>query len=187
MDRQLVAIVFVAALGSAGQATAAGGTTTDQAVSLTYAATHWSASPAANLTGVDNAGDLAALLDGRGLSSLVIGPGAGIGEATRSLVAEALAGRRNPPALVLDADALTAFSGSPDALFAAIGEAGGRHVVLTPHDGEFERLFPDLAHDLSLSRLDRARRAAERSGAVVVSKGADTVIAAPSGRATTRQ
>ncbi len=132
---------------------------------------------------VDNAGDLAALLDGRSLSSLVIGPGAGIGEATRALVTEALAGRRNPPALVLDADALTAFSGEPGALFAAIGEAGGRHVVLTPHDGEFERLFPDLAHDLALSRLDRARRAAERSGAVVVSKGADTVIAAPSGRA----
>ncbi len=57
MDRQLVAIVFVAALGSGGQAAAAGGTTTDQAVSLTYAATHWSASPAANLTGVDSAGD----------------------------------------------------------------------------------------------------------------------------------
>jgi hydroxyethylthiazole kinase-like uncharacterized protein yjeF len=132
---------------------------------------------------VDNAGDLAALLDGRGLSSLVIGPGAGIGEATRALVAESLAGRRSPPALVLDADALTAFSGEPGALFAAIGEAGDRHVVLTPHDGEFERLFPDLAHDPALSRLDRARRASERSGAVVVSKGADTVIAAPSGRA----
>lgn len=132
---------------------------------------------------VDNAGDLAAFLDGRGLSSLVIGPGAGVGEATRGLVTESLARRRNLPAVVLDADALTAFSSDPDALFAAIGGSQGPGVVLTPHDGEFERLFPDLAHDLSLSRLDRARRAAEWSGAVVVSKGADTVIASPSGRA----
>ena len=107
--------------------------------------------------------------------AVIIGPAAGVGEATaRNL--EALA--RTGAALVVDADALTSFRHDPEALFACLD----RDDVLTPHPGEFERIFPGLLAR-SPERIAAAREAARRAGAVVLLKGPDTVVAAPDGRA----
>ncbi len=123
--------------------------------------------------------DVAALTDwiaDRRLSAFVLGPGFGVGTKAREF-AEALIGRP----LVLDADGLTAFAEEPQALFARLAAAPG-HCVLTPHAGEFARLFPDLAEDRALGKPEKALRAARRASAVVLYKGADTVIASPDGR-----
>lgn len=124
----------------------------------------------------DTAEDVTAILDDPRHNTLAIGPGAGVGEDTKSKTLAALKSKAN---LVLDADALTSFEAEPDQLFAAIHAHLGE-VVLTPHDGEFRRLFPDLA---GLPKLERGIGAAKRSGAIVVLKGPDTVIASPDGRA----
>ncbi|MFD1744288.1 NAD(P)H-hydrate dehydratase [Rhizobium helianthi] len=110
------------------------------------------------------------------ISAAVIGPGFGVGEGLRSYV-HASAARP----MVLDADAITAFAERPDELFALAAGSEPRQ-ILTPHEGEFARLFPDLAADKTIGKLERAKRAAERAHAVIVYKGADTVIAAPDGR-----
>jgi NAD(P)H-hydrate epimerase len=107
-------------------------------------------------------------------NAFLIGPGSGVSARTRDAVLAALAARR---ALVLDADATTVFADQPARLFSAI--AGP--VLLTPHEGEFRRLFPDL--DGAAGKVERVRAAARRSGATVLLKGADTVVAAPDGRA----
>jgi hydroxyethylthiazole kinase-like uncharacterized protein yjeF len=118
---------------------------------------------------------LAALLADRRLNTVALGPGLGVGAAARDLVRAAVGGERS---VVLDADALTSFADTPDALFAAIA---GRPVVLTPHTGEFSRLFK---FDRQISdKVEITRLAAKTSGAVVLLKGPDTVIAAPDGRA----
>jgi NAD(P)H-hydrate epimerase len=135
---------------------------------------------AAALTGiiVQPAGDLGAfraLLADPRRNAALIGPGAGLGGATCDKVLAILAaGKRT----VLDADALTSFADNAEVLFGAICSP----CVLTPHEGEFARLFARVL-DGSGSKLERACRAAQLSGAVMLLKGNDTVIAAPDGRA----
>jgi ADP-dependent NAD(P)H-hydrate dehydratase / NAD(P)H-hydrate epimerase len=131
---------------------------------------------AAALTGiiVQAAGgldDFRALLADPRRNAALIGPGAGVGEETRDKVLAILAAKKRT---VLDADALTSFAKNAEVLFGAIHSP----CVLTPHEGEFARLF-----DGSGSKLERACRAARTSGAVMLLKGNDTVIAAPNGRA----
>jgi ADP-dependent NAD(P)H-hydrate dehydratase / NAD(P)H-hydrate epimerase len=108
------------------------------------------------------------------VDAAVIGPAAGVTETT---VLNVLALARTGAALVLDADAITVFRDDPEELFSVLD----RDDVLTPHPGEFERLFPGLLK-AAPERITAARRAAEQAGAVVLLKGADTVIAAPDGR-----
>jgi hydroxyethylthiazole kinase-like uncharacterized protein yjeF len=105
----------------------------------------------------------------------VIGPAAGVNDET---LANVLALARTGAALVIDADALTVFRSDPEELFSALD----RDDVLTPHPGEFERVFPGVLKS-ARNKVEAAREAAQRAGAVVLVKGADTVIAAPDGRA----
>ncbi|THU04181.1 NAD(P)H-hydrate dehydratase [Lampropedia puyangensis] len=105
----------------------------------------------------------------------LIGPGAGVQSLTRDAVLNAAVAGKH---LVLDADALTVFADAPETLFTALA-ARDAETVLTPHEGEFTRLF-GMGGDAD--KCLRAQRAAQRAGAVLVFKGADTVIAAPDGR-----
>jgi ADP-dependent NAD(P)H-hydrate dehydratase / NAD(P)H-hydrate epimerase len=129
----------------------------------------------------DTAIEFAELLTDKRFNACVIGPGAGVNQRTRDFVLTALSAKRS---LVLDADALTSFAEAPDHLFEAIKASPESQVVLTPHEGEFPRLFSDISNKNPLrSKLERVRAAAERSGAVVLLKGPDTVVASPDGRA----
>jgi hydroxyethylthiazole kinase-like uncharacterized protein yjeF len=114
--------------------------------------------------------DLARLLVDSRYTAFSIGPGAGVSHATRLHALDMLATGKP---VVIDADAISAFASNPEELFQAIRGA----CVITPHEGEFKRIF-----DVTGDKLARARQAARRSGAIVVLKGADTVIAAPDGR-----
>ena len=114
--------------------------------------------------------DFQTLLADKRRNAVLIGPGAGVGAETRDKTLAILEAEKRA---VLDADALTSFADDPGTLFSAICSP----CVMTPHEGEFARLF-----DPTGSKPERARRAAKESGAVIVLKGADTVIASPDGR-----
>jgi hydroxyethylthiazole kinase-like uncharacterized protein yjeF len=132
------------------------------------------------LRAIDGADELRALLADERFNAVVLGPGLGVGASTRALVEVALDGER---AVVLDADALTSFSDDPAALFGAIASRQPG-VLLTPHRGEFNRLFNNVLEPIEgSSKVALARAAAKASGAIVLLKGADTVIATPDGRA----
>ncbi len=117
------------------------------------------------------------LLQDERFNSLVLGPGAGVTNALRDKVLSTIAAQRG---CVLDADALMAFESDPKSLFDHIHRYGGDNIVLTPHSGEFARLFGKV--DEAESKIEMVRIAAEASGAQVLLKGADTVIGAPDGR-----
>lgn len=145
----------------------------------------------APIKGVDS---LQAELRDRKVKAVCIGPGFGLGERLRSFVSVILqdgpgahpTADGNRIGVVLDADALTEFRDDPETLFAMLH----RGCVLTPHEGEFGRLFPDILAKLKepatkgpgYSKVDATREAAKRAGCVVLFKGADTVIAHPDGR-----
>ncbi len=120
---------------------------------------------------------LAEILDDVRKNAVLLGPALGVGAETCAMAEAALA---SGASTVLDADAITSFAEDATALARAIADIADRPVVLTPHDGEFHRLFPDLEEG---SKLARARAVAARMGAIIVLKGPDTVIAAPDGRA----
>ncbi|MGR3713817.1 MAG: NAD(P)H-hydrate dehydratase [Shimia sp.] len=134
------------------------------------------------LARVADADGLAEALGDARINALCLGPGMGL-ERAPDLVPVVLAAKR---ATVLDADALSAYAEAPNVLFEMLHE----NCVLTPHGGEFARLFPDIAAKLAevptkgpaYSKVDATREAAARAGCVVLCKGADTVIAAPNGR-----
>ncbi|MES1990240.1 MAG: NAD(P)H-hydrate dehydratase [Pseudomonadota bacterium] len=128
------------------------------------------------LTPCANADVLSKLLEDKRKNACLIGPGNGVGQGTRENVLAALL---SGAAIVLDADALTSFAENPRDLFVAITGYFAGPTVLTPHEGEFKRLFPNLAG----SRLSRARAAAREAGAIIVLKGPDTIIASPEGEA----
>jgi hydroxyethylthiazole kinase-like uncharacterized protein yjeF len=126
-----------------------------------------------------NAMALGMLLNDKRRNAVCIGPAAGVGSETCARVRAVLA---SSAASVLDADALSSFAQNPAELFAAIAELPDRPVILTPHESEFARLFSDLAN-VPEAKHERALKAAKRSGAIIILKGADTVIASPDGRA----
>jgi len=137
------------------------------------------ASLAVMVRAVDGAAELAEFLTDNRRNAVVLGPGGGVGQAMREQVAAALA---STAAVVLDADALTSFV--PAALAEMIEKRINRNVVLTPHDGEFSSLFKAIYEDPHVNaKLEKARAAARTSGAIVLLKGADTVVASPDGRA----
>lgn len=132
---------------------------------------------------VDGAAGLTDLLDSEKIAALCLGPGLGLTEATKELVEVAM---KSGVKCVLDADGLSIYQNNENVLVELLHE----NVVLTPHAGEFKRLFPDIAAKLTetptkgpaYSKVDATREAAKRAGCVVLFKGADTVIADPDGR-----
>lgn len=140
-------------------------------------AAHAAHSDAIMLSKMDNIGDLEIILSDKRINAISVGPGLDPNEQTRELVKLFLDNERS---VVLDAGALTAFSQQPDDLFNLINDRFAP-TILTPHDGEFARLFPDFASESD--KLSKTKSAAQRAGATIVLKGPDSVIAHSGGNA----
>ena len=122
-----------------------------------------------------------ALLADPRINAVVLGPGGGVGDEMRAKVRVAATGNR---AIILDADALTSFGENPKELFTILANQRLSTAILTPHEGEFYRLFSILRVYSSVNqKLEKALAASHETGSVVVLKGADTVVAGPDGRA----
>lgn len=122
--------------------------------------------------GLDGPAGLSEMLEDTRFNAICLGMGLGLTQITADLVRVALQANRT---VVLDADALSRFERAPDALFALLHP----EAVLTPHDGEFRRLFPDLADAPEKARATQS--AAERANAIVLRKGVETIVAGPDG------
>lgn len=130
---------------------------------------------------VDGPAELKEFLADARRNAVVLGPGGGVGETMREMVHAALGG---PSAVVLDADALTSFADDAETLARAIQERKAAATVLTPHQGEFARLFNRVSEGAEgSSKMERARAAAKYMAAIMLLKGPDTIVAAPDGRA----
>ncbi len=127
--------------------------------------------------GYETTKEFSKIVNSEKFSAFVIGPGNGVGAKTRGRVLEVLATGKP---CVLDADALTSFEAKPEALFKALHD----QAVLTPHLGEFRRLWPGLdpSHDSGADKITSTQDAAKRAGAVILLKGPDTVMAHPGGK-----
>jgi len=131
---------------------------------------------------VDGPAELTAFLADKRRNAIVLGPGGGVGPLMQEQVLAALASHA---AVVLDADALTSYAENPGPLVSAIRSRPERGAVLTPHHGEFSRVFSEIIDKANAnSKLEQTRLAADFCSAIVVQKGADTVVAEPGGRAT---
>ena len=129
----------------------------------------------------DDAGEFSELLSDRRINVVVMGPGGGIGEPMRELVLAALDGTR---AVVLDADGITSFVDDTKKLFTSLKSHHESPAILTPHEGEFVRIFKEKGQKVTVKqKLKECLDASHEADAIVVLKGADTVVAAPDGRA----
>jgi hydroxyethylthiazole kinase-like uncharacterized protein yjeF len=129
----------------------------------------------------DGPAEFLSLLTDRRINAVIMGPGGGTGAHMRELVLSALDG---PGVVVLDADALTSFVDDPKKLFTALHKRAESPAILTPHEGEFARLFNGKREKPAVKQKpEESRRASHEASAIVVLKGPDTVVAAPDGRA----
>ncbi len=130
---------------------------------------------------VDGPDEFRTFLQDRRINAVLLGPGGGTGAKMQANVLCALAENRS---VVLDADALTSFADNPEKLFTALSNRTSEGAILTPHEGEFVRLFKKISENTSVKqKLEVAQLASHETQAVVLLKGADTVVAAPDGRA----
>jgi hydroxyethylthiazole kinase-like uncharacterized protein yjeF len=130
---------------------------------------------------IENPEALSAFIIQRKVKTIVLGPGGGVGSAMKSMVFAALGSKA---ACILDADALSSFEDDLEALINTIAKRDAP-VILTPHEGEFARLFNNKDYLIRSAKIARAQQAARLTGTIMVLKGANTAVSAPDGKTST--